>query len=158
MICLNSVLWQELVTTLRLRGKGIQESGAFLLGNVIDEKRFVRSFVMYDDLFPRAFSRQRIYLPSEAYHQLWRICNQRSQRVVADIHTHPKDAFFSITDRQHPMIPEIGHTAIVLPNYAHGEFSLTELGLYVYQGSFKWHEYSGSKILRQLILTDEKNP
>ncbi len=38
--------------------------------------------------------------------------------VVADLHTHPFEAFLSPVDRAHPYSARIGHIAIVLPRYA----------------------------------------
>ncbi len=38
--------------------------------------------------------------------------------VVADLHTHPEEAFLSPVDRQHAYSSRDGHVAIVLPRYA----------------------------------------
>jgi hypothetical protein len=37
--------------------------------------------------------------------------------VVADLHTHPLEAFLSPIDQAHPYSARIGHIAIVLPRY-----------------------------------------
>jgi len=52
------------------------------------------------------------------------------------------------------MVPVRGHTAIIVPNFAHTPWwSLTAIGVHEYLGGFKWREHSPSKNPRRMALT-----
>jgi hypothetical protein len=43
------------------------------------------------------------------------------------------------------MIARRGHVALVLPNFARGHKTPTDIGKYEYLGDFKWVDHSSSK-------------
>lgn len=130
-------LWSELLLGLRARGHGQRESGAFLLG-VKNQPRRVASIVFYDEVDPAAFETGIIVIDGGAMGDLWRICRERGEIVVADVHTHPGGAWQSESDRMHPMIAEPGHLAMIIPNFAEEPIRIDEIGLYRYLGGFRW--------------------
>lgn len=130
-----------MVTELRARGRGKRESGAFLLGENDGDRAVVRSVAYYDDLEPACLVRGVVNFTADGYRELWKVLKSGHIEVVADIHTHPADAFFSGTDRQHPMMPTIGHRAVVVPNYAQGNVTPRDVGFYRYLGSYEWQEF-----------------
>ncbi|MCW3122608.1 MAG: hypothetical protein JWQ38_2100 [Flavipsychrobacter sp.] len=131
-------LWRALIAALKKRGKGIRESGAFLLGE-IDSKK-VKSFICYDDLDPRAFDTGIIVFESYGFTPLWQYCRENKMRVIADIHTHPGIwTGQSLLDKTNPMIVERGHIALIVPKYARRwRQSLNGVGMYEYLGDFNW--------------------
>ena len=54
--------------------------------------------------------------------------------VVADVHTHPGGVGQSQTDRDNPMIPEVGHVALIVPNFADRADFPGDIGIYEYRG------------------------
>jgi proteasome lid subunit RPN8/RPN11 len=88
----------------------------------------------------RALNRIRhmILLSDERDLDLWRICRERGEIVLADVHTHPGGAGQSESDRMHPMIAEPGHVALIVPRFAMEPVRLGEIGLYRYLGGFRW--------------------
>jgi proteasome lid subunit RPN8/RPN11 len=130
-------LWQDLLAGLRARGRGRRESGAFLLGRDGTSRR-ITSIVFYDEIDPAAFDTGIIVIDGGSMGDLWRICRERGEVVLADVHTHPGGAGQSESDRMHPMIAEPGHIALIVPRFAAEPVRLGQIGLYRYLGGFRW--------------------
>jgi hypothetical protein len=64
-------------------------------------------------------------------------------RVVADVHTHPAGYGQSGVDQDNPMIPEVGHLALIVPNYADREYLPGQIGIYEFRGRAGWRNHSG---------------
>jgi proteasome lid subunit RPN8/RPN11 len=140
-------LWRFCLRELAARGQGQRESGAFLLGHSDGRRRIVRSVVFYDDLDPGCLT-GGITFNGSAYPKLWRICAERQQPVIADVHTHPGRPNQSYIDQSNPMMPQVGHIAIIVPNFAHDAPRVSALGIYVYLGAHKWRGYLGNDASR----------
>lgn len=136
--------WLRLVGELRKRGRGRQESGAFLLGTVGDKSRRVETFVFYDDLDPRALSSGIVVFHGKGFSALWALCAKKGLQVLADVHTHPTaDVRQSSIDQDHPMLPVQGHIALILPRYARtSKWSLAGVGMHVFQGQGLWKSFA----------------
>lgn len=146
LLACSARLWAEGVAELARRGRGCRESGAFLLGTRTGDRRRIERFVFYDDLDPHALDSGIVTFDSAGYDPLWRICREEGLQVVADVHTHPGRARMSTLDRNHPMIGQAGHLALILPNFALRPFSrrdMPEIGIYEYLGDHQWRDFSG---------------
>ncbi|MBI3803603.1 MAG: Mov34/MPN/PAD-1 family protein [Nitrospirae bacterium] len=132
-------IWQRLLKELRERGRGIRESGAFLLGNQNPSgRRTIVDFLLYDDLDPHALDTGIVHLDGRHFGKLWDLCKARNLTVVGDIHTHPSSASQSDSDRAHPIIARAGHIALVAPNFAAAPVTQLALGIYRYSGGGQW--------------------
>lgn len=140
LIACHRLLWHQCIRELYRRGGGRRESGAFLLGSIYKNRRIVQSVIYYDDLDPNCLT-GAINLDGSAYPRLWRICASRGQRVVADVHTHPGKPWQSDVDSSNPMLSEIGHVAIIVPNFAKRVRDDKELGVFVYRGNYIWESH-----------------
>lgn len=141
----SPVLWERIMSELRSRGHGRHESGAFLLGLERDQRREATQVVYYDELDPRAYSTGVCVLHGPAFSKLWAICRERKLTVIADIHTHPGEAFQSVSDRTNPMVATAGHIAIIVPDFASGPSIRDRLGIFEYRGQHQWVDRSPSK-------------
>lgn len=136
-------LWARLVEDLRRRGRGERESGAFLLGREGGAIERVTSYLCYDDIDADAYQRGAIAFHAAGYAALWRHCERTGLQVLADAHTHPGAGVGqSHIDQRHPMLPVLGHTALILPHFADTPWwSLNAVGVYEYLGNFRWHSH-----------------
>jgi proteasome lid subunit RPN8/RPN11 len=141
-------LWRAGIAEVGRRGEGVRESGAFLLGNVVRGRRAVRRFVYYDDLDPTCLAQGLIRFAGSAYGELWRVCRETGQTVLADVHSHPGIARQSCLDRTNPMIGRPGHVAIIVPDFAQRLPAIEDLGVYVYLGDHRWRDTSGAAASR----------
>lgn len=134
-------LWLDTLGLLRERGRGRRESGGFLLGRRTRTSRVIESFLPYDDVDPNAL-RGIIVFDGSKMDAVWDICRRDGLEVVADVHTHPRGFGQSQTDRDNPMIPEVGHMALIVPNFADGAYLPGEIGIYEYRGRRQWIDRS----------------
>lgn len=153
-IRISFFLWWRLVHRLRRRGQGRRESGAFLLGSADNLAGKVSSFICYDDLDPDAYQSGAIAFHADGYAALWEHCRNHRLQVLADVHTHPGwGVEQSYIDRENPMIPVMGHTGMIVPNFAtSAKLSLAGVGIYEYLGGFKWRKHDPAIKLARVRL------
>lgn len=149
---LKSLLWTGLVADLRVRGSGIRESGAFLLGDVTKGTRRVLAWVPYDELESSALDCGYVRLSTAAFTKLWARCSEMGMVVVGDVHTHPWGPRQSSSDRSNPMISQVGHVALILPRYAQGNVAPGDVSLNVYLGAKQWSNFYGLDAQQRIRL------
>jgi proteasome lid subunit RPN8/RPN11 len=131
-------LWRHVLSELERRSERRHESGVFLLGSRDGDRREVRDAVYYDDLDPGAYASGVCILHGDAFAKLWALCRAKGLTVVADAHTHPREAFQSASDRTNPMVAREGHIAMIIPNFAQAPVRFQEIGVYEYKGEHEW--------------------
>ena len=148
-------LWTCVTRQLRRRGLGRRESGAFLLGRQRGARARATAYVCYDDLDPHAYQSGGIAFHAEGYAAFWQYCRRKNLQLLADVHTHPGTwVEQSSTDQQNPMVPVVGHTALIVPNFGRTPWwSLDGVGVYEYLGGFKWQSHPPSDGGRRVVLT-----
>ena len=150
-IAMSLLIWMRLLRQLRRRGRGLQETGAFLLGSDSGHSKTVTAFVCYDDLDPNACQCGAITFHAVGYAALWEYCRAHTLAVIADVHTHPgRRVTQSGVDQRNPMLPVTGHTALIVPCFGRTPWwSLRQIGVYEYLGHFRWRtHHHDSKRLR----------
>jgi proteasome lid subunit RPN8/RPN11 len=147
-------LWVAVIFDLRRRGGGVRESGAFLLGRDDRNPARVDSYICYDDVDPDAYQQGAIAFHAKGCAALWQHCREKQLQLLIDVHTHPgPDVRQSSIDVRHPMLPVLGHTAMIVPCYARTAWwSLGAIGVYEYLGGFKWRTYPASAPGRRVKL------
>ena len=142
-------LWKKILRELRDRGAGVRESGGFLLGRIVAGQRYVTDFIAYDDIDPNALQGIIVFDASKM-DVVWRRCEAEGLQVVADVHTHDRGFGQSRMDMDNPMIPQRGHIALIVPNFAQGFFKPGQFGMYEFCGVGQWRSHSrlGSKFMR----------
>lgn len=140
-LVISKILWKKLIKELKARGKGIRESGAFLLGDAT--KVMVTEFICYDDLDPHSLDSGIIVFEGDGYIPLWKICKEKGVHVLADVHTHPGSwTGQSGADKKHPMIAQAGHIALIVPNLAAKRGQLIKgVGIHEYLGDKQWKSW-----------------
>ncbi len=143
LVC-SADVWLGGIDELRRRTEGYHESGAFLLGVREGGLRRIVKFAYYDDLDPHSLDHGIVIFDGSGYGPLWEMCRREGLTVVADIHVHPGRAWQSESDRTNPMIARKGHIALIAPDFAEGNCMPYELGLYEYEGDYRWTYRSGT--------------
>ena len=137
-------VWKAGVRELARRTQGeTRESGAYLLGkthpNGVHE---ILDFVFYDDIDPDALSTGIVTIRQSALPRLWEVCRERGYGVIADVHVHPHGYGQSESDRTNPVMPRVGHIALILPDFARNRPSPGAIGMYEFCGSGQWVDHS----------------
>lgn len=138
-VSISWFLWDRLIRDLRVRGQNsTRESGAFLLGHMEDKARRITDYVLYDDLDPHSLDTGIVRFNGRHFGNLWKLCEKRGLSVVADVHVHPRGEGQSDSDRNHPMISQAGHVALILPDFAQRNMGADRVGIYRYRGAKRW--------------------
>ena len=151
-LTIPTAIWEKLLHELHQRTEELHESGAFLLGHASGPGRHVSDTIFYDDLDPDVYRTGVVVMHSPSFGALWDRCRSLGLSVVADIHVHPKAAFQSWDDKNHPMIATAGHLALIVPDFARPPVVPEKLGFFEYRGSHRWRSIGGSKIRRFLRI------
>jgi len=148
-------LWRRLIRDLGQLGQGRRESGAFLLGQTTGAVATVTSYITYDRLDPNAMQGGAIAFHANGYAALWKHCREQKLELIADCHTHPTaDVRQSHIDQRHPMVPVVGHTAMIVPKFGRtGWWSLSGVGVYEHLGSFQWRTHNEGRLPHRVRLT-----
>jgi proteasome lid subunit RPN8/RPN11 len=136
-------LWRQTLNLLHDRGRGQSESGGFFLGRREGNKRTIKAFLPYDDIDPNSLQGM-ILFDGSRMDIVWERCRRLGLQVVADVHTHPGGYSQSGIDKANPMIPEIGHIALIIPNYADRIYLPGEIGIFEYRGRAGWIDHSNA--------------
>ncbi len=137
----SATVWHAGIDELRRRSGGLRESGAFLLGRK-DKRRVIEEFVYYDDIDPHALRNGIVEIDGRRLGILWKHCRESGREVVADVHLHPGWYGQSETDQQNPIVAEIGHVAMIIPDFAANAREPGGIGVYEYGGARKWRNRS----------------
>lgn len=137
----RSRLWTTILHELRERGQGSRESGGFLLGYRHGDSRTIEAMLPYDDVDPNALQ-GHILFDGSRMDVVWQECRRRGLEVVGDVHTHPAGYGQSSVDRANPMMPEKGHLALIVPNYADRLYLPGKMGIYEFRGRDGWIDHS----------------
>jgi proteasome lid subunit RPN8/RPN11 len=137
---ISGLIWKQLISDLARTGRGIKESGAFLLGSMAPN-RTVTEYLLYSDIAPDSQHVNYVLLRGRHMAKVWDICEQKGLRVVADIHTHPGVPIQSTSDRENPIVSIKGHIALIVPNFAQGVVLPSSLGFHEFQGQGVWHSW-----------------
>lgn len=142
-------LWRSLIRELHERGQERRESGAFLLGTIRDGQRHITGFIPYDVVDPNALQGMIVFDASRM-DAVWEHCEATGVSVVADVHTHPGHYAQSRTDQAHPMIPQRGHFALIIPDFARRPVTPGDFGIYEFLGRDGWRDHSdaGAEVMR----------
>lgn len=138
-------VWAAGMAELRRRCAGRRESGAFLLGTKGGVRR-IREFLFYDDIDPDALSSGIVVIDGRRLGALWAYCRKSGLEVVADVHVHPHGFGQSRSDKDNPVIAEIGHKAIIIPEFARGATEPGGIGIYEYLGARRWRDDSRRRL------------
>jgi hypothetical protein len=135
------LLWARLIARLRERGRDeTRESGAFLLGfQAPGQPARIVDFVLYDDLDTHSLDTGIIHFDGKYFGKLWAICRSRGVTIVADVHVHPDGSGQSASDKEHPMVTQAGHLALILPDFARPPVPREDIGIYRYLGDQAWY-------------------
>lgn len=66
-------------------------------------------------------------------------------KLVAQLHSHPSEAYHSDTDDAYPIVTAVGGVSIVIPDFGWGPFSLDRCAVYRLAAGAGWVELSPSQ-------------
>jgi hypothetical protein len=79
---------------------------------------------------------------------------ERQLNLVAQLHSHPTDAFHSETDDAFPIATTTGALSLVIPNFAVDDFSVDTCAVYRLLPENGWTELSASEASRLISVVE----
>jgi proteasome lid subunit RPN8/RPN11 len=147
-------LYERLMHDLAASGRGVKESGAFLLGTNDGRIRKVYSYLLYEAVAPVSSSEHDyVALTAQEMAAAWDHCYRVGLEVVADVHTHPLGPSQSLSDRAHPMVSVAGHVALIVPQFAMQDPTPADLGVHVFHGNGRWTSFFGEQARVAIAIT-----
>jgi proteasome lid subunit RPN8/RPN11 len=80
--------------------------------------------------------------------------SEQGMRLVAQLHTHPGDAYHSDTDDKHALVTARGAFSIVVPFFATGTFGHDEITVFRLGERNEWRELSSDDVHTTLRIVD----
>jgi len=122
---------------------GTQSGSTFNVGHtLIPQQRAVRSQ-----------SGVCVIVDSHELHNLNMWLYQNNQSVIAQIHSHPADAYHSDTDDHFAIATEAGSLSIVVPDFARHPFSLSDCAVCRLSDSGRWLKLSCLEASNLIAIT-----
>ena len=139
---LPASVFTSTIRRLALAGSENRESAAYWIGTRGGPEKTVESVVFADDypdfqsgmFFAKSPMRTAFLIGKEIHH--------RGGALIAQIHTHPSEAFHSDTDNLHPISHRPGFLSVVVPSFGRDVRSIQDCRTYVYHGTGRWSEVS----------------
>jgi hypothetical protein len=91
-------------------------------------------------------------VPGEELHRLNVWAYENSVKLIAQIHSHPTEAFHSETDDDYPMVTTIGGYSIVIPDFASGPIDLKHWEVYQLRPEKGWIHLSPIEVAERFIM------
>jgi hypothetical protein len=135
---------------MKYAGEQKLEGVALFVGNKEE-----RNFYIKDAIIPKqkACSSQDglLYLvDAEELHQINLWLYENKYNVIAQIHSHPKEAYHSKTDDLFPIVTTLGGLSIVVPNFASGTIDINSWVFYRLISKEIWEELDAVEV-KQLL-------
>ena len=75
-------------------------------------------------------------------------------RLIAQVHSHPTEAFHSDTDDEHSIVNTVGCLSLVVPDFAARDFALRDCAIYRLVPSGEWKELSHREATALIEIRD----
>lgn len=76
-------------------------------------------------------------------------------QLVAQVHSHPTNAYHSETDDEFAIVTTMGGLSLVVPDFAVGPFDLNEYAAYRLTESGSWEELNRREVARLIEVVDD---
>jgi len=76
---------------------------------------------------------------------------EHGMTLIAQLHSHPEEAYHSSTDDTYPIATTNGSLSLVIPYFARASFSLTDCAVYRLLPPRRWVELSGHEVENLII-------
>lgn len=115
---------------------GYEEGNTFLVKEVIIPKQL--SYILVQGLM--------YAVEGEELHRINVWLYENKMKLIAQIHSHPNEAYHSAADDRFPIVDTYGGVSIVVPNFATGMISLNDWAIYRLSLDKTWDELTNKQV------------
>lgn len=128
---------QRFLQTVGRRG---QEGLVLWVGKVVDKEFQVTQLLVPGQRGIRTADGVCAVVDSDEMYQINVELYKSGLRLIAQIHSHPTDAYHSETDDEYAIANTIGCLSLVVPNFGTGDFNLANTAVYRLSQAGEWIE------------------
>ena len=147
----HSIL-SDTLSHLRKIGYDYKEGVAYWSG-ILNKYEAIVTRVIFADNYPEFQNEE--YFARVSLDTAFKIGNEmhdKNEILLAQIHTHPREAFHSFIDDTHPISHRIGFVSIVIPDFAQNVNLLSECMILEYLGMAMWNELFPREVADKFIV------
>ena len=132
-----------------------QVEGVGLWAGIRDDKRFEIKATLIPKQMAYKMEEGLLYaVDAEELHRINVWLYQNKMTLVAQIHSHPHEAYHSDTDDRYPIVAVQGGLSIVIPDFAFGPPSIDLWAVYRLAPTGNWLQIPSIKLKNIIIITD----
>ena len=129
--------------------------GFALWAGVSEGKRFfVREAIIPDQTGHRSPEGVCVAVGADELHRINVWLYEHEMTLIAQLHSHPDEAYHSDTDDAYPIATTLGALSLVLPYYAKQPFSVKSCAVYRLMPGRGWAEVSKAAAARLITVVD----
>ena len=154
-IALSSRVFDLTVSRFIQDGYRWQEGVAYWLGQSRDDQSVIDDIILADDISGIRRHGYGAEIPIKSTGAIGEIVHRKKKILLAQVHSHPGEAYHSDTDDMNPISHRIGFLSVVVPCFGFGVHNLTDCKIYEYFGRGIWDELDDSAVRRRFVMTGE---
>lgn len=139
--CLN-----EAYSFLRKAGDKFYEAVALFAGKIEDDKAIISEVICPLQESSRSQYGLMYTVDGKELHRINMWLYEHKLKLIAQIHSHPSEAFHSETDNEFPIITTVGGLSIVVPYFAQDPLNYHDWAYFRLTSEICWEELSQTEI------------
>lgn len=96
-----------------------------------------------------------VIVDGDALFEMNVMLNERGLRLIAQLHSHPDEAYHSETDDRYSVVTARGGLSLVIPDFASGPFSLASCAVYRLESGGEWVEVPSGEVASLVDIVSE---
>jgi hypothetical protein len=154
-IVVPASLVEETNSQLRLIGRRGMEGFALWAGVPSETKFLVRSHIIPQQTGHLLEGGVCVSVGPEELHRINVSLFENQMTLIAQIHTHPTDAYHSETDDAYPIATTVGSVSIVIPYFARQPFALSRCAVYRLCPQRGWVDLTPQEASRLIHIVEQ---
>ena len=139
---------------LREAGSTHCEGVAFWAGRIAAEVFEVHAALVPAQIQTRSADGVAVMITGDELFRMNVWLHKNRMTVVAQLHSHPGEAYHSDTDNDYSIVTQAGGLSIVVPDFAHGPFSLDTAAVYRLDAQGAWSELDATAAKTLIRILD----
>jgi hypothetical protein len=151
-VIVPSVCVEEAHSHLRRVGQEGLEGFALWAGESDGDTFLVRANIIPEQRGLRSDLGVCVVVGGDELHRINVWLFEHQMTLIAQLHSHPNEAYHSTTDDAYPIATTTGSLSLVVPDFAREAFSLAKCAVYRLLPSRRWVELSGDEAARLIVF------
>jgi hypothetical protein len=140
---------------LRLAGRNYREAVGFWAGIQIESVFDVRTGYVPKQIAGEVDGGSLVMIDGDELFRMNVWLHARRLTLIAQVHSHPTDAYHSDTDDEYPVMSRVGGLSIVVPDYAAADFDLGTAAVYRLGREGEWRALSVNDATALIEIIEE---